>query len=211
MFPLRRPCRLAPLIYRIDSPVPIRRVFHGRIGRELKVSSPRSCTSRSMAYDLRINTFARSGLQHRIERPFERSVTYERQERFSSRPTTRTSAMPHWSTPRRLARESDATLLIAHVEEPPIAYGGGEMYYGIPDPDRDEVQRMLAAVKPTDPSVPVQLSPAQRRPGHGDRAIGRRRERRHDRHGDARSHGHRSDADGKRRRVRGSPCRSARC
>lgn len=53
-----------------------------------------------------------------------------------------------------LARESGATLIIAHIEEPPIAYGGGEMYYGIPDPDRAEVRRMLDAVKPTDPAVP---------------------------------------------------------
>ena len=52
-----------------------------------------------------------------------------------------------------LAKQSDATLLIAHVEEPPLAYGGGEMYYGIPDPDQDEVKRMLAAVKPTNPDV----------------------------------------------------------
>ena len=63
------------------------------------------------------------------------------------------AALQHATT---LARESNATLLIAHIEEPPIAYGGGEMYYGIPDPDRDEVQRMLAAVKPTDSSVAVQ-------------------------------------------------------
>jgi nucleotide-binding universal stress UspA family protein len=52
-----------------------------------------------------------------------------------------------------LAKQTDAVLLIAHVEEPPLAYGGGEMYYGIPDPDQEEVKRMLAAVKPTDPDV----------------------------------------------------------
>jgi nucleotide-binding universal stress UspA family protein len=62
------------------------------------------------------------------------------------------AALEHATT---LARETGATLLIAHVEEPPIAYGGGEMYYGIPDPDREEVERMLAAVKPTDPNVAV--------------------------------------------------------
>lgn len=55
-----------------------------------------------------------------------------------------------------LARDSGATLLIVHIEEPPIAYGGGEMYYGIPDPDREEVRRMLHAVKPTDPAVPYE-------------------------------------------------------
>jgi universal stress protein A len=53
-----------------------------------------------------------------------------------------------------LAKESGGSLIIAHVEEPPIAYGGGEMYYGIPDPDRAEVRRMLEAVKPTDAAVP---------------------------------------------------------
>jgi nucleotide-binding universal stress UspA family protein len=61
------------------------------------------------------------------------------------------AALDHATT---LARESGATLLIAHVEEPPIAYGGGEMYYGIPDPDQAEVKRMLEAVKPHDPAVP---------------------------------------------------------
>lgn len=55
-----------------------------------------------------------------------------------------------------LARESGATLLILHVEEPPIAYGGGEMYYGIPDPDRDEVQRMLRNIRPHHPDVPFE-------------------------------------------------------
>src|SRR5688572_32255649 len=34
-----------------------------------------------------------------------------------------------------LARDAGAKLLIIHVEEPPIAYGGGEMYYGISEPD----------------------------------------------------------------------------
>ena len=52
-----------------------------------------------------------------------------------------------------LARDHGATLLIIHVEEPPIAYGGGEMYYGLAEPDRDELQSMLTEVVPTDPSV----------------------------------------------------------
>ena len=33
-----------------------------------------------------------------------------------------------------LARQSNARLLIVHVEEPPMAYGGGELYYGLPEP-----------------------------------------------------------------------------
>ncbi|MCE9606242.1 MAG: universal stress protein [Planctomycetia bacterium] len=52
-----------------------------------------------------------------------------------------------------LARDTGAMLLIVHVEEPPMAYGGGEMYYGIPEPDRAEVRRMTEAVRPTDPLV----------------------------------------------------------
>lgn len=52
-----------------------------------------------------------------------------------------------------LARDSGATLLIVHVEEPPIAYGGGEMYYGVPDPASEDLQRMLHEVVPTDPTV----------------------------------------------------------
>lgn len=55
-----------------------------------------------------------------------------------------------------LAKERGATLLIAHVEEPPIAYGGGELYYGIEEPDREEILKMLHAVRPTDPSVPYE-------------------------------------------------------
>jgi nucleotide-binding universal stress UspA family protein len=53
-----------------------------------------------------------------------------------------------------LARDSGATLLIVHVEEPPVAYGGGELYYGIPDPNTDQLAEMLEKVVPTDPAVP---------------------------------------------------------
>src|SRR5262245_24645157 len=52
-----------------------------------------------------------------------------------------------------LARDRGAKLLIAHVEEPPLAYGGGEMYYGIEQPDRKELEKMLSEVVPTDPTV----------------------------------------------------------
>lgn len=55
-----------------------------------------------------------------------------------------------------LARDNGATLLIAHVEEPPVAYGGGEMYYGIPDPATEDLKRMLQEIKPTDPAVPFE-------------------------------------------------------
>lgn len=53
-----------------------------------------------------------------------------------------------------LAREHQATLLIVHVEEPPAAYGGGEMYYGMPDPVTEDLQKMLSEISPTDAQVP---------------------------------------------------------
>ena len=58
-------------------------------------------------------------------------------------------------TATMLARDSGATLIVLHVEEPPMAYGGGEMYYGLVEPDRNELSRMLHEVKPSDPSIPV--------------------------------------------------------
>ncbi len=53
-----------------------------------------------------------------------------------------------------LARDTGATLVILHVEEPPAAYGGGELYYGVPEPDNTELLRMLHAVAPSDPAIP---------------------------------------------------------
>lgn len=55
-----------------------------------------------------------------------------------------------------LARDTGATMLIVHVEEPPHVYGGGEMYYGALDPDPAEQKRMLEQVVPTDPAVPYE-------------------------------------------------------
>jgi universal stress protein A len=52
-----------------------------------------------------------------------------------------------------LARDHGYKLLIAHVEEPPIAYGGGELYYGIEEPSREDLHRMLSEVVPIDASV----------------------------------------------------------
>src|SRR5688572_22811319 len=54
------------------------------------------------------------------------------------------AALEHAAT---LARESDATLMIVHVEEPLPAYVG-EGYYGLPNPPNPEVRRMLEAIKP---------------------------------------------------------------
>ena len=53
-----------------------------------------------------------------------------------------------------LARQAGARLLIVHVEEPPLAYGGGELYYGIPEPDSARIQAMLEAVKPAATEIP---------------------------------------------------------
>lgn len=55
-----------------------------------------------------------------------------------------------------LARDTGAKLLIVHVEEPPVAYGGGELYYGIPNPAAADLERMLREIKPTDASVPFE-------------------------------------------------------
>lgn len=55
-----------------------------------------------------------------------------------------------------LAKESGGRLIVVHVQEAPLAYGGGEMYYGIPEPSTDELMEMLHKVKPTDPNVPVE-------------------------------------------------------
>ncbi len=48
-----------------------------------------------------------------------------------------------------LARDAGARLLIVHVEEPPIAYGGGEMYYGILEPDNAALLKMLRLMTAT--------------------------------------------------------------
>ena len=55
-----------------------------------------------------------------------------------------------------LARERGAKLLIVHVEEPPAAYGAGEMYYGMPDPVTEDLRKMLEQVGPPDPQVPCE-------------------------------------------------------
>lgn len=65
-----------------------------------------------------------------------------------------------------LARDSGARLLIVHVEEPPIAYGGGEMYYGLPEPDPEQLKTMLANVRPSDPAVPYEHRLVTGEPAH---------------------------------------------
>jgi universal stress protein A len=56
-----------------------------------------------------------------------------------------------WAT--ALARDSGAKLIIVHVEEPPMAYGGGEMYLGAEQGDREELRKSLVQVVPADSKV----------------------------------------------------------
>lgn len=60
------------------------------------------------------------------------------------------AALPHAEA---LAKQSSARLLVVHVEEPPLAYGGGELYYGLPEPSSERILKMLEDVKPADPKV----------------------------------------------------------
>ena len=60
------------------------------------------------------------------------------------------AALPHAAS---LAKEAGARLVIVHVEEPPLAYGGGELYYGLPEPNSAAIAAMLERVKPADPGV----------------------------------------------------------
>jgi nucleotide-binding universal stress UspA family protein len=52
-----------------------------------------------------------------------------------------------------LAKERGAKLLIVHVEEPAVAYGGGEFYYGAIEPNTAALRRMLEQIVPRDPTV----------------------------------------------------------
>jgi len=59
-----------------------------------------------------------------------------------------------WAT--SLARDTGAMLVIVHVEEPPMAYGGGEMYLGAEEGDREVLRKALVKVAPTDTNVPFE-------------------------------------------------------
>jgi universal stress protein A len=56
-----------------------------------------------------------------------------------------------------LARDHGAKIAIVHVEEPPVAYAG-DMYYGVVEPDVEQLKRMLANVKTSDAHIPVERS-----------------------------------------------------
>ena len=53
-----------------------------------------------------------------------------------------------------IARDRDAEILFVHVQEPPVAYAAGELYYGPIEPDTDALEQMLNRLQPTDPKVP---------------------------------------------------------
>jgi nucleotide-binding universal stress UspA family protein len=76
--------------------------------------------------------------------------------------TTTQSDLEHAAT---LAHDTGATLLILHVEEPPAAYAGGEMYYGPLMVDDAERRQMLGTIKPRDPGIQY-----EHRIAHGDPA-----------------------------------------
>jgi universal stress protein A len=59
-------------------------------------------------------------------------------------------------TATALARDHGAKLLVIHVQEPAVAFGGGELYAGIPEVDEEELRRTLLEVKPTDDRVAVE-------------------------------------------------------
>src|SRR5207247_3195291 len=59
-----------------------------------------------------------------------------------------------WATAR--ARASGATLIIVHVEEPPMSYGGGEVFIGAEEGDREELRKSLVKIIPSDAKVPFE-------------------------------------------------------
>ncbi len=52
-----------------------------------------------------------------------------------------------------LVRGQGGKLFIVHVEEPPAAYGGGDLFYGIPSASLEDIKRLLLSVVPNDPTV----------------------------------------------------------
>jgi nucleotide-binding universal stress UspA family protein len=52
-----------------------------------------------------------------------------------------------------LVRDQGGKLYIVHVEEPPAAYGGGDLFYGIPSATLEDVKRLLLSFVPSDPNV----------------------------------------------------------
>jgi nucleotide-binding universal stress UspA family protein len=55
-----------------------------------------------------------------------------------------------------MAQQNGAKLLVVHVEEPPLVYGDGTFYYGIPDPDEGALQEMLGKLQPQQAGIPCE-------------------------------------------------------
>ena len=55
-----------------------------------------------------------------------------------------------------LARDHNGELVLLHVEEPPMVYGGGDMYYGVAEPNREELIKMLREIAIDDSRLIVQ-------------------------------------------------------
>ncbi|MDX1961587.1 MAG: universal stress protein [Pirellulales bacterium] len=64
--------------------------------------------------------------------------------------TASDAALPHASI---LAQGSNARMVILHVEEPPVAYAAGQFYYGVSEPDKQVLEKMLQAVVPADSAI----------------------------------------------------------
>jgi nucleotide-binding universal stress UspA family protein len=63
-----------------------------------------------------------------------------------------------------LARESGAELIVLHVQDLLVDFGGGEMYF-FAEPDNKDLIRQLSTVVPTDAAVPYQHRLVAGQPG----------------------------------------------
>ncbi|MEX2188942.1 MAG: universal stress protein [Pirellulales bacterium] len=64
-----------------------------------------------------------------------------------------------------LTRESNATLVLVHVQEPPMAFGGGEAYIG-PTETEDELSDMLGRLVADEAGITVERRLVVGEPAH---------------------------------------------